>query len=308
MVRDGKPLVYAPLMGLAYQMGALLREPIELTPWQYYAALILSVITAFFAPHSPILLFLSVFLLSVGIQGARGMISEHHKVGTLTKRASRIVGFAFSGLLFLRMLPLVGVLALLLVLPVIRDVRGPTRATVPRGLRPGPLGWTMLFHQTHYFCYAYMIPVVFAAVYNVEPGLVGVLFCVGWVSYISSRSVFGEERLIRNFAVGHVIAAITLAVVFWFYSTSFLVVLAAWFMSGFGGGTVYCLRELRAKSSTDRSDLDSWESIGHVVGVAVCLAVLVVVQKPQFVFAFASAIALFTCAWFLFSQRRHLPI
>jgi len=58
-------MYHVPLIGLAYQMGALFREPVELPSWQYYIAFLLSAFSSIFAIQSPMLLFLAIFFLSL---------------------------------------------------------------------------------------------------------------------------------------------------------------------------------------------------------------------------------------------------
>lgn len=308
VIRDAQPSYYIPLMGLAYQLGALLREPVELAAWQYCLALVLSTVIGIFAYHSPVLLFLTVLLLSIGLQGARAMISEGRKLSTSVKRVSRVVGFACSGFLFVQLLPIVSAVVLLLVLLLVRDLGASQRASIRKGLKPGPLGWIMAIHQSHYFSYAYVVPFLFIHSYGVEPEIAGLLFCIGWLSYISARKVFGDRTLVRNFTVGHILAAATLVGMFFFYGTTYIASLVLWFLTGFGGGTVYCLRDLRARSTTDKSELDSWENIGHVLGVLVCLAVFVLLDAPRWAFVAASLIAVSTCLLFLMTQQKHSSV
>lgn len=303
VIREELPLFYVPLMGLAYQLGALFREPVELAPWQYYLMLVLSVLSAIFASHSPVLLFLTVFLLSVGIQGIRGMLSKMQESSTFVKRVFRVVGFACSGLFSWYGLLLVPIIAVAITAVLARDLKGSKKLSIPRTLSIGPLGWIMMVHQSHYFSYAYIIPLLMVNYHAVDSRVAGLLFCIGWLSYIFSRKVFGETRLIRNFALGHVLASTTLAGIFLFFTDSIAVLLFLWFLTGFGGGTVYCLRQLRAESRTDKSDMDVWENVGHILGILICLTVLSTSQSVRLVFAVASMIAAATCILFLLIGR-----
>lgn len=304
VVRQGYPLYYVALAGLAYQLGALFREPIALASWQYYLVLLLSGILAAFAAQLPVLLCVAVFLFSIGLQGARGLVSEHQSVSTALKRLSRVAGFACSGLLFPWVLTVMGGVVLLVVFVLSRDLKSSRKAVLRKGMQLSPLSLVMLIHQSHYFCYSYIIPLMFVMRYQVSPAVAGLVFCVGWVSYILSQPLFGDKNLVLTFAGGHVFASITLVAMFLFSSRSFLILILLWFLTGFGGGTVYCLRKLKEKSVSDKSDLDSWENIGHVLGVLICLLVLLISGTPQLAFAVAAFIAAVTCVLFLAVQKK----
>ncbi len=300
---SSQPLYYIPIMGLAYQTGALFREPIELATWHYYIALFLAMLLAVFSLEYPLSLFMAVFMLSVGIQGSRGIISGHGSVSTLTKRISRIAGFAFSGLFSTHILIIIVGIVLLIYHFIAKETKVAQKTSIRQNLKPQPLGLVMMIHQSHYFTYAYIIPLIIIY-HEVNPRIVGLLFCIGWLSYVFSQKVFGEKKLAHSFAIGHVFAAITLAGLFFFARISVILLLLLWFLTGFGGGTVYCLRKLRQNSLTDKSDLDSWENIGHVLGVIICLLVLLIMKAPASVFLVASFIAIFTCLLFLITLHR----
>lgn len=306
VIRSEQPMYQIPLIGLAYQMGALFREPIELPSWQYYIAFLLSAFSSIFAIQSPMLLFPAIFFLSVGIQGTRGMVSEQHKIGTVVKRVSRVLGFACSGFLSLKILPVIAGIALLAILPLAKNYKTSPRISVKNNLKPGPLGWIMMIHQSHYFSYAYIVPLLFIANYKIDPKMAGLLFCIGWLSYISSQKLFGEKALIRSFIIGHILVSVTLALAFFYFDNSLVFLLTLWFLTGFGGGTVYCLRKLRASSTTDKSDLDSLENVGHVFGLLVCVAILKIYNVPQTVFVIASLLAATTLILFSLKYRKQL--
>ena len=50
----------------------------------------------------------------------------------------------------------------------------------------------------------------------------------------------------------------------------------AWFLTGFGGGTVFCIRRLAAAwAPADRTtEMDAWENLGHVLGVIVAVGIV----------------------------------
>lgn len=301
-IRSAQPLYLVAVMGLAYQLGALVKGPFKLGAWQYCAILAASLVIAFFSQSSPSLLFLAVMLLSVGIQGVREILSKLGKVSTPVKRLSRVAGFACSGLFSPQCLPAMAGLSLLVTVLLGEQAEQVCRTNREWGFRPTPLGWLMTIHQSHYFSYAYVIPVLLVCGHGVDSKVAGFLFCIGWFSYILAQKVFGERALVFTFAAGHVLASLCLLGLFLWYDQSLLVVLALWFLTGFGGGTVYCLRRLSEKSTTDKSDLDQWENLGHILGVILSIFVLVL-STPRQAFLVASLIAATTCLLFLAERR-----
>ena len=304
IIGEGRSFFYIPIMALAYQMGALFREPLKLSPLHYCLAIILSFIPAFFVPKSYIFLFISVFLLSIGIQGLRGMISECTEVSTFIKRTSRVLGFSLSGFLSENILPIISGIIVIIILIIAKDLNWSQEVKIQWKLKSGTLGLIMIIHQSHYFSYAYMIPLLLVMNFSLEPKITGIFFCVGWLSYILSKKFLGEKRLSTNFALGHLFVSIILLFMYFYSTISLIVFLILWFLTGFGGGTVYCLRKLRAKSSKDQSDMDSWENLGHVFGLLICLIILRLSVMPTFLFITASFLAISTFILFLLTQHQ----
>jgi len=294
-LRQGMPFVAIPLLGVAYQAGALFRRPVELPPWHYVAATALGLALGLVTHESIILLVLTVLLLSIGIQGGRELTLKKAQVSTFAKRVSRIAGFALSGFFDLRFLFAIAVVGLSTMLLLRKGLSGVAAPFLHRNWHPKILGVTMLVHQSHYFSYAYFIPFLFLNVHNVSAPLVGLIFCIGWVSYSIAPFAFAKQPLARSFSFGHVLASLTLFTIFGF-SESLWVIILAWFFSGFGGGTVFCLRELECKLISDKPDLDLWENLGHILGLLVCFTVIGVWGQPPIVFLMAGIIAFLTAA------------
>jgi len=110
-LRSQLPFVYVLLVALAYQVGALLREPVELTVTQYRLAALLAMLTAFTAQLSPVALVAVTLFLSVALQGGRGIFAEqqHDRVSTFMKRVFRVAGFALAGFMSYALLLVVAV-------------------------------------------------------------------------------------------------------------------------------------------------------------------------------------------------------
>jgi hypothetical protein len=130
----------------------------------------------------------------------------------------------------------------------------------PRG---NILAGIMVVHQSHYFSYAFWMPIIFISKLRIPTYLVGLSFILGWLSYIYTERLLGGFKETRVFIAGHIIVSISLTLI-GFFTNNMALVLIAWFISGLGGGSVYCLKRLNKNTPID---LDVWEDIGHVTGV-----------------------------------------
>lgn len=294
VLREEKSLVWIPLVGIAYQLGALFAKPIRLTVVQYFGGLFAGVVLAALPVRPLGLLWLSILLMSIGLQGLRSAAGEGREISTVVKRASRICGFALSGLVTHTVLAVVGLAALLIGgLVSCRASRRPGPSLQRSGWWPGLLGATMVIHQSHYFCYAYFVAYLLVVQWKLDIQWAGLAFCIGWISYAASPFVFRRMERVPAFSVGHVVTCILLSLIYLF--PAYLpIALPAWFLTGFGGGTVFCLRDLQETGQEARTDLDIWENLGHVAGLLVALGIVAASNKAVNVFLGAAAIAALT--------------
>lgn len=297
-------ILIIPVIALAYQLGALFREPIKVPSIYYFVGLILSLFASFFASKSIILFFIFVFFLSMGIQGLRGLISEHIAFSTAEKRISRLAGFLLSGVLSEKLLPIISGFVLILSIFIFNDL-GWSQKRKPQWLcKYNPLGLTMMVHQSHYFVYAYMIPFIFVKYYSIRPICVGLLFSIGWLSYILSKNILGGKRLFLIFVGGHIYVAIILLIMYLYASSSLILLLILWCLTGIGGGTVYSIRKIQDMSSNERGYLDAWENVGHILGLIICILFIYIYSNPSLVFLVAAILAISTCILFVLTQKR----
>lgn len=276
-----------PIIGIAYQLATLLRNPVKLHPLQYVVFSIIGVVVTITA-YNLIGFWISVLATSVGLQGVRGLTSKNIRVSTLLKRISRTLGFICSPLFEPRFLVIISFYVVLVALIFLQDI-STGKCVYLRKFSSNILSWTMVIHQTHYFSYAYFIPYVFIRGLGVNVLLGGIAFAIGWVSYSIAFIVYGRKRPIMSLLIGHLLTAIALATLY-LGERHLLVVSAAWFMSGFGGGTVYCFRDLQ--HFMGYPDLDLWENIGHVLGLVVSVFAVLLLGYPNVVFLNGSMIAL----------------
>ena len=151
----------------------------------------------------------------------------------------------------------------------------------------------MLVHQSHYFSYCCFLPWIFIKVLALPLPLVGAAFALGWVSYCFAPILFQRLPPVKVFITGHLLVTVALCAIC-FCTHRLLPVLAAWFFSGFGGGSVYCLRDLNGRRGSLATDLDSWENLGHVSGAAIALIAATASNTPHCAFAVAAILALST--------------
>lgn len=294
-IRNGMPLLYIPIMGLAYQIASLFKNPIRLSSRQYLGITMFALALSFFANCTESLLWVFIFTLSIGLQGMRTLASDRCEVTTLSKRISRIFGFATS--IFFDYPIFILIPACLLVIFFVDriDMIRQDAVRINKNFRNDILASTMVIHQSHYFTYAYFVPLLFWSSYNINPVFIGCVFSVGWISYSAShilfRKLFKDKRLLATVLVGHVLTSLALFSLV-SYTGNFLASIAAWVLSGLGGGTVFCIRELHELSNKFSSDLDLWENLGHVTGLVVSLSAISIFQDFYYVFAIAGMIAL----------------
>jgi hypothetical protein len=127
--------------------------------------------------------------------------------------------------------------------------------------RSRPLLIAELLHHAHYFAYVYTF-------WFVAPSLIGpmsgVWFLIGWLAYFVAEYALREFR--RAFspgimAIGHLLVAVMVLTMP--HLPAFLV-LAAWFVTGIGGGTAYMLGNVKPEGNRER-----YEDVGHVAGAAI---------------------------------------
>ncbi len=294
VARSDMPLVAVPLAAVTYQCGALLCNPIRLPSFLYPFLACLGALAGALSGSSIAWGLLAVIGVSAGLQYARERTKHYCQVSTLAKRVARIAGFLLAPMLTTWLVSAAGLASAAIA----------TVAITSSGMRGGraggsrmhlhPISITMAIHQVHYFLYACFIPWLCWRVYDIPLAAMGGVFAVGWCSYSLGPQLLRRLPNKWVFIVGHLLVGASLcAMCLWIEHR--LVVLTAWFISGFGGGTVYCLRHLAHPLPSVSQELDAWENVGHVVGGVGGLVICLLVATPRPVFA-AAAVAAFVTA------------
>jgi hypothetical protein len=206
------------------------------------------------------------------------------KIPVATKRSWRVAGFVMAACLPTGIVvPLVmAVLALGLILlasaPVTASETKALRADSTRStsfLLPERLWVLMVIHQTHYFVYAYAVLYLAFTVSAGSAVAAALAFALGWITYLSAERLWQRFPEPTVFIAGHTFLTAALLGLGLAGENSWVAVLL-WVLTGFGGGSVYCLVSISAKSGLSNERVENAEDVGHVGGVALAIALVTI--------------------------------
>jgi hypothetical protein len=306
LILSGRSLVEILVGGLLYQLGNLFASSVALRKSLVVGSLLAATILSGFSSGSILAFYCSIFLASIGLQKVRRFVTavnKKSKVTTFTKRFVRILGFALVGLASYvgYIIVLAGILLTSIALAMWRPEDWSRNPPISMPHR-NKIAEIMVVHQGHYFSYTYLIPVIFLQELNISTFLVGLAFVCGWVSYILAERLIRSQDLIRVFMLGHLLVALALSTIALIHG-SLPVVLAAWFVSGFGGGTVFCLTRLNKLAGQQQVEIEIWEDIGHVAGVLVSILLTLFIFDQAFYIFYVSAGIALTAALMMYRIR-----
>lgn len=340
-------VVHGPVIPLAlgaalcYQLGNLVPSPFKLSrPAAAAGAGLAAAGFAFFTlrgPGSGWILLPAVFFCSAAIQAIRGELKV--RAPQTRKRLVRILGFG-SGFFCSPSLAAAGIVILFAAMVWNSRCRcGENRSepfSVGKGLvkfssfRFGLLDWAMVFHQMHFFTYCYVI--IIAAWYIGGTGMAVLVFLPGWFSYTLSESIYRKiaERTLakggreepgdrggrknyfpwqRFFIFGHSLLVVVLLGLYLIPSLGLRFLL--WVLTGLGGTTVFCIKNLkddwrREPAATGNGEsLAVSENTGHVLGTLCCIFVCVTGGRLSYVFPLSAVFVGITITIMLVSVSRH---
>lgn len=281
---------------LAYQAGNLFPIPFSLRASTLRRITVLSMLLLSLAPFMQAFPFpqwgfysSGILLLSCATQSIRREMKT--RSGTVKKRLSRIAGFLLAPLLAYAPFPLLW-LCCLVVLFSLRGLSGYNAASDNSPLsknRRGtpkfyPLYTIMLWHQLHYFIYAYGL--LLHAYQITGNAFFTMLFFAGtWLTYVSAEPLVkllwrtypktfsatsGTSGYINAILTGH---AFLLIILMGLPNVSGGLFYCLWILTGFGGGTVFAITALYGHSAAyTKERLVLTENLGHFIGTG--LAVL----------------------------------
>lgn len=294
-IRAGYPFLLSLCIGMAYQIGSLLKDSFEIKR-QYPLYLAASgLIASFFVFQNIVLLIVTVFAFSVALQDLRDRALHMSSVGTTAKRLARIVGFSSAGFFSWESLVIIGIMllisALLLLNSSVKRVR--RDLSFLQRMKVGKISLTMLFHQSQYFCYAYTVPFVFINIHSLLGFRFAIAYAIGWVSYTFAFRFFDKRVPLRSLSAGHVLIAVSL-VVMYVFSNNLWIFLAGSIFTGLGGGTVFCLKLLQFRWKEEWVDMTLWEDFGHVLGLLIAILIVLIGVSPLLTLLGGAILALIT--------------
>jgi hypothetical protein len=262
-------------IGLAYQLGNGASSLFAPSAQRVIAAASIGVVLAAFqgslAIHA-----CSIALLSVALQWSRKAVKNAATSlpGTVTKRAARVLGFVAVAVAAPAHGLLVALVACAASILAAREDNHARPAIARAALPTVPffhsIGVVMMLHQLHYFVYSY---VVIWLVHSGAPFgklITCCLFALGWVTYLCAEPLYRGMHPRRVFLFGHTFVALCLLGIAILHSTP-VIPDVLWVMTGFGGGSVYCISKMGRSRGLGEAQLEHWEDIGHVGGVAAAL-------------------------------------
>ncbi|MFZ1726328.1 MAG: hypothetical protein WBO29_05305 [Albidovulum sp.] len=281
-LQRGAGLLAILLAGLAYQVGNFVpRLFVIRSGWLAGSAAVFGSFGLVTAPAGTPAWLATIALLSWTLQSVRRSVKAQDGGDlptTVEKRTARVIGFVAASLLppIIMLAIVIGLLAA--ALPEMPKIQW----SLPRSRRRvwHPLEWTMLVHQTHYFAYAYAVPLLVATTTLGGTHLVGFWFACGWVTYLSAEAIWRRCPPQFAFISGHLLLAAVLLLLSWFGNAP-LAAATFWILSGFGGGTVYCLPLLHDQAGLSHEQLEGTEDVGHLLGIAVAIVGVLTVDWTE---------------------------
>ena len=299
-MQQGFSVVQILLLVLAYQAGCFFPTNISVKKiW----ILILGILTIALSVTLCVIpsfgLFLStVFILSPCLQMARSL--QKSKVSTAQKRLFRIIGFGLSPLL--SPFALLGVSITTLIIVITQKSEFRNSITFPK-LRPQY--FIMVVHQMHYFSYAYIMLIIAGKLDNYHGFLTALFFVLSWLTYTSAQYIFKEKKYYTYLIAGHIFLIFVISSIALITSESLKIVL--WILTGFGGGTVFCIKEiLKEKREYDNHALESSENYGHVLGIFCSIILYVLLDNLNAPIYFAVICAASTAILAIVSYKNQI--
>lgn len=283
----GRSLLVVLLLGLAYQVGNGLARKLGGSPKVVGAVAAFGPTTLLIAGQALTAQLVAIAAMSASLHACRralGGAEASPKIPVATKRSWRVAGFVVAACLppeiavFLVIAVLALGLSLLASAPFTASVKKihRTDSTRPTGRLLTERLWVlMVIHQTHYFVYAYAI--LYLA-FNVSAGsalAAAMAFALGWITYLSAERLWQRFPETTVFIAGHTFLAAALLGLGLTGENSWFSVLL-WVLTGFGGGSVYCLVSISAKSGLSNDRVENAEDVGHVGGVALAIALVTI--------------------------------
>ena len=261
-IAQGYSVVQLLAIVLAYQIGCFFPKNISLKKPLLFLFCVLSIlsnIAFYFDINNWWLLAVSILFLSPCLQSLRSVLKSSINVGV--KRGFRIVGFALAPLFSVYALSIISLLCFLFLIDYNQNnINGvnfvPLRCPYT----------VMIVHQMHYFSYTYIVLFIISTFDKYHGWLTSIIFVLGWITYTIVPYVLRKRKYAIYLISGHTFLFFIILSMAFTQSSWLFVIL--WVLTGFGGGTVFCIKELLKRNNCyEEVVLETAESYGHVLGV-----------------------------------------
>lgn len=297
-LNSGHSLETVLWIGLAYQLGNGASSLLAPSAWRVIAAACTGLLLAAVSSR-PVLQACSVAFLSLALHWSRKAVRNvaASLPGTVAKRTARVLGFVTAAVAAPWYALFVALVACAASILAARNDHHANHAIAPTLPFFHMVGVVMLLHQLHYFVYSYVVIWLFHSDTPFGALIPCCLFALGWVSYLCAEPLYRRMHPHRVFLLGHTFVALCLFGIAISHASPVLMA-ALWVMTGFGGGSVYCISRMGKLQGLGETHIEHWEDAGHIAGVVVALLLgyLFNFSAPVFfaagaVFAFAAILA-----------------
>ena len=252
------------LIGFGYQIGNLFPIPFYLknSTISLIKIIILILIVANIFSFQYFFFLLLYVLLAIVLQSFRA--EQKSIVKTSHKRISRIIGFLLS---FNFSFGLLVVIIIALILHKTNE-KDDCNKYKPKLNTQSVI---MIIHQMHYFCYIYfIIIIVYMKLLSHEKFYLHIVFSLSWITYTSVAYFFKKKIYLNYLILGHIYLIVIFCMMI-ISKNNLLLLCFLWIMTGFGGGTVFCINKLN--KTLNKNDIVFSENLGQSLGgfVGLCL-------------------------------------
>lgn len=270
--------IYIVLLGLSYQLGNLSPNPIKFGKNNLLFILVSGILFLIFyiKGNNFIFLFFSSTCLAINIQSLRSIKKD--SISTSLKRTLRILGFVMAWIVTPYIM--FAIFAIIGTVLLFTNFNWPKISVIKPKLNF--INIIMIIHQLHYFCYSYFILlVIYKSVSNNNMFIVCCLFSIGWLTYAYVPEIIKGKNYGLYFIFGHLFLA---SILICLSKAQGSLACVLWLLTGFGGGTVYCINKLAIKNNSyDNNSMVFSENIGHVIGVIIGIMVFILSKKNIFI-------------------------
>lgn len=256
------------ILVLFYQIGCFFPVNIKLSKNIIYFFAVLCIIFYMYMLINGVeyfLVLISTLLNSICLQTVRNL--QKSNISTYLKRIFRIFGFAispnFSVLIMF-------IFSIIIFIGCYKSTIKQINAISFEKIRfPYHI---MIIHQMHYFSYYSIILIVFMKIDQYQGYFTSFIFVLGWVTYTITPYFLTKRKYEAYFMYGHIFLFIILLSMFFITNTNIRIIL--WILSGFGGGTVFCIEKIFIhRSIYKKTSMDTSENIGHLLGLFSCFLI-----------------------------------